>query len=117
MRNLQEVFNIVWERAKIQEKAKSSDMFGTVDCAYRDDNGLPCFLGACISDEDYAPDMEGSGPSLLKENFEEEFNKSFGNVSTHLLSVLQMTHDYNSIEEWEGYLTTFAEDNKLKIPK
>lgn len=117
MRDLQEVFNIVWERAKNPVRAESSGMFGIVDCAYRDENGLPCFLGACISDEDYDPDMEGTGASGLEENFEEEFIKSFGDTRSNHLTDLQMIHDYASPDNWKEHLTMFAEDNKLTIPE
>lgn len=33
---------------------------GTPACSYRGDNGVMCFAGACIDDEHYTPDMEGS---------------------------------------------------------
>ena len=117
MRDLQEVFNIIWERAKNPVKAQSSDVFGEVECSYRDANGLACFLGECIDEDDYNPDMEGQDVASLKEFFEEEFTRSFGNINIPTLSTLQCIHDWSHPHQWKEDLIKFAETAKLKVPE
>lgn len=42
--NNQEMFNIVWERAKDKNRCMAEDE----TCFFRGKNGSKCFIGACI---------------------------------------------------------------------
>jgi hypothetical protein len=118
MRNLQDVFNIVWERAKNPIRASIIDNVGNVECTYRDKDGLACFLGACISDEDYTPDIEGLNPFSLSDiKYADLYKNSFGECKQGDLRDLQGIHDQDSLKDWNQHLTKFAKKHSLQIPE
>jgi hypothetical protein len=106
---LQDVFNVVWERAKNPVKSRLGDL-GI--CAYRGSNGLKCFIGECIADEDYKADMEGGTSASTA------IQKLFPKISEHAgMRRIQMVHDCEPVEEWETDLRSIARYRNLTIPE
>ena len=107
---LQEVFNKVWERAKV--KKKSFDSCGAF-CSYRNGDGSPnhCFVGILIPDDRYNPAMEQGSISVNKSV------SSLFNANLHqALGGLQYIHDSCDPNNWEYDLRKFAKDHRLKVP-
>lgn len=80
----QEVFNTV-----LRHLAKMTDQ--AVDgaaCCYRTPEGNSCAVGCLINDDEYNPDMEGSGVAGLGLMLPERLRGCVG-----LLKALQMIHD------------------------
>lgn len=108
---LQEVFNKVWERAKVKEK--SFDSIGGT-CTYRNSDGSQnhCFVGICIPDDLYLPKMDCYGSvkvnSLVRDVFPSRLHAS--------LNALQGIHDSFAPSDWRGELIKFAKKHDLKIP-
>lgn len=114
--SLQDVFNKVWERAKIKERCESR-----VSCLYRNPDGSKnhCFVGVCIPDELYDPKMDenayGADTILTKyPKVCELFN--FDGASLKLLD-LQRIHDCDDPDNWEPELIKFANNHNLTIPE
>ena len=114
--SLQDVFNKVWERAKIKERSESLQ-----SCLYRNPDGSKnhCFVGVCIPDELYDPKMDeaatGADQLLIKyPKVCELFN--FQDAGLALLD-LQRIHDYGDPDDWEPELVKFASNNNLTIPE
>lgn len=105
----QELFNKVWERAKIQKKSVSSGG----NCHYRnpDGSGNHCFIGIAIPDENYNHHMEGLSAHALSPRL-------FPNICDALfLNQLQFIHDTISCYLWQQELTNFATQHELTIPQ
>jgi len=106
--NLQEAFNLIWERAKDKTKATVP---GQARCYYRSPNGNRCFIGALIPDDRYKADFENIPlweiKSRLKDILEPEEIK---------LGELQSIHDSCDVDAWKHYLCEFARMNELTIP-
>ena len=114
--SLQDVFNKVWERAKIKERSESEEA-----CLYRNPDGSKnhCFVGVCIPDELYDPKMDeiasGADTILIKyPKVCELFN--FPDADSILLD-LQRIHDYDDPDNWESELVKFANIHNLTIPE
>ena len=109
----QEIFNIVWERAKDKRKATK----GVWGCAYRakqpDGEVLKCFIGACIPDSMYEPKMEGAIEFLLLGYPA----LGFLYPQAGFLAALQSIHDKALPDEWEQRLRLTADKYKLTIPE
>jgi hypothetical protein len=99
---LQEIFNIVWNRAKDKRKALNNNA-----CVYRSENSLKCFIGELIPDYNYSYSMEGCKATSFM---------VFPNI-TNIKAIrdLQLIHDLKDTEDWESELQKFAGQNKLKI--
>ncbi len=121
----QDVFNKVWQHAVVEGNEPSYD-FNEDNCFYRGPNGESCFVGVCIPDEVYRPDMEHNNADSLVLNFpevEKLFDKRSAN--TDFLNSLQYVHDgAGGMEEpdegweefWRDKLSVFAEKKNLTIP-
>lgn len=116
---LQDVFNLVWERAL--DKRRSATIAGT--CRYRlpDSEHTPgCFAGCLVTDSEYDPTWEGTSFSGL---FDTDYrSEPLGNPPErlrpfrHEIRELQRIHDIYQPEDWEGNLTIFAAERGLKVP-
>jgi hypothetical protein len=104
---LQDVFNVVWERAKNPVKSRLG-ISGV--CAYRGAGGLKCFIGECISDEDYSICNEG------KTVLDTEVASLFPGLNSTVLRDLQRIHDVYVPSDWKTNLEFFAKTNNLQIP-
>lgn len=109
---LQEIFNIVWERAKDERKAQS-DSNGI--CAYRTEDNIACFIGQCIPNRYYKEEMEGPISELLI-HLSPKIRAIYSSFEDEL-EYLQSIHDDNHSEMWKENLVEFATINKLIIPK
>lgn len=108
----QEVFNVVWERAKDKRQAKKEE--GWPVCWYRmgeDPNGLACFAGALIPNEEYSPQFELNGAVYANPWFSDHVE------DIEFLGELQTIHDGYIPEEWEGLLRDKARQYGLEVPK
>lgn len=107
--NNQEIFNIVWERAKDHRVCKDKNW-----CKYRqNDNAndeLRCFIGACIPDEKYSPGFEDSSLSQVLSDLKFTCDLTFAEQ-------LQEIHDLNKPENWERMLRNLAQRFKLTVPQ
>ena len=110
---LQEVFNKVWERAKV--KVKSSDP-ADITCTYRNSDGSQnhCFVGICIPDELYRPEMDDSSGGV---EVNEHVRKLFPEKLIPALAELQRIHDCSEPSDWGDQLIKFAKKHDLKIPE
>jgi hypothetical protein len=107
---LQDVFNVVWERAKNPVKSMTAcDDGSDYDCLYRGPNSLKCFIGECIADEDYKESFEGKPVSnpIIKDLFPLCWNS---------LRTLQTIHDDYEPNDWRKELDIYAKDRGLSIP-
>lgn len=112
--NTQEAFNLIWERAKIKKKAVETLEKGNLVCKYRAANGLPCFIGAIITDEEYHEDLEGRSIStLLREHMVDGI---FNDIEEQFLTSMQAIHDVYSAELWEMELRNRALRFGLIVP-
>lgn len=100
----QEIFDAVVTHARKQQ-ARSVSHHG--DCCYRGNNGLRCFAGCLIADEDYDPSMEGSNCMLLPPIIKLTQN-------TGLVRSLQTIHDKYGVEYWESRFKALAIANGLE---
>lgn len=133
--NLQSIFNTVWAHIHSPDGGYSEQYnhaYG-LTCAYRGDGGKKCFVGACITDEEYDPNMEGKNFAILTEcgkrfeKIEIVREAQLGNLSTACVTELQRIHDdsYHFTgrpnKGWlvavESGLRLFAAKHHLKIPE
>jgi hypothetical protein len=98
----QEMFNIIWSRAKDQRKAITESR----DCMYREPStGLSCFLGACIPDELYRPswdrglNTEAAGVALDAVLVAIGYTGGRG-----FPAEIQAIHDHYPAEDWDASL-------------
>ena len=96
----QEIFDLVVVHARTQ-KVKAVDP-ETESCKYRTKEGLKCFAGIFISDEEYKPEMEG--------HF---FTSIYDGENNILIRKLQSVHDGTNPESWEERFRIIAENNNL----
>jgi hypothetical protein len=112
---LQELFNIVWERAKDKRKAwvnNVDDM--SVRCVYRSPEGLCCFIGAAIPPEKYDRRFDYDMPLMsLKEIVS---ILKLDRVNMRAIEELQRIHDTREVELWEIELRAYALRRNLEIP-
>lgn len=107
---LEEVFNKVWERAKIPYKSMDNGR-----CVYRNPDGSKnhCFVGVCIPDELYDPIMDNGGSIYNNKEV-----KSLFDSNLHApLKELQRIHDFESPNMWPVELRLFAKGHNLSIPE
>lgn len=104
----QEFFNKVWERAKDPRESMLNDK-----CMYRGPNGLRCFVGECIPDEEYDPAIEGSTVQDLHLN--NTIPPALKDVDVDLMVECQTVHDGYMPEFWRKELTLIAKKHKLQI--
>lgn len=113
--NRQEVFNVVWERAKDKHRAEDSDG----DCLYRTEDGRACFVGALIKDEEYTFKLEHVALSrrTLKDDYPfPQWMKDDPDFWGWFLGDLQGIHDSQNPEDWEDKLRDFARREGLEVP-
>lgn len=118
--NLQELFNIVWERAKDHRKAMEVNPDGSPGfCMYRlnqDPNGLACFIGAALPNEKYVPGMDALFGSLGW-SLQAVLQVIGYDGDIFLAADLQRIHDGISSDRWDTHLRDFAFDHNLTIPE
>lgn len=113
----QEIFNVVWERAKDKRKAWDNGL-----CMYRmplgNGESLKCFAGVLIPDDMYDPNMERATAHPLMSMYPElkpYLIPSDGKAG--FIRSLQGIHDDFRVEEWDGMLRMFAENDFLTVPE
>ena len=89
------------------------------DCAYRDDRGNKCAIGALIDDRDYRPTMENQTAGSLKIQAlgGKMPNSPLMKLSQDLANALQWTHDIHNVDMWPHHLRDVGEDHELEIPE
>lgn len=104
----QEVFDQVLAHAR-KQGAKSTKDGG---CFYRNDQGLACFAGCLISNEEYDPEMDYNGEDNSWDTMVElEYAP---NVHFDLIKSLQCIHDDFPVEQWEDQFSLLAEYENLE---
>jgi hypothetical protein len=93
MRTLKDIFQIGILGLKAQKWRKSA-MGDT--CLYRGTDGLKCFLGHSIANEDYSFSLEGADLDMPPIRRALKINSD---VSTDTLLALQHIHDYSTNPE------------------
>ena len=126
----QEIFDHVAKHLLAQGTASLKENLtnGELSCAYRGDGGSMCAVGCLISDDEYHPDMEGTGVGALfdKEKVSYPTSGPLGvgilgpdhPLAEHvpLLEDLQQIHDTFHPPTWLHHLTTTAEEFELEMP-
>ncbi len=102
----QETFDRVVAHARKQQAKSITDNIG---CSYRGPEGLMCFAGCLIPNEDYVPQMESLRASR---GIVENCLTNLG-YSPVLVEQLQMIHDRNEPEMWEDKFREFAANYQL----
>ena len=99
----QEVFDQVRDHLLSQGEKSEEDI-----CLYRGPRGLKCAAGCLIGDDEYKPEFEGKGWSILvgKGKIPKEHSE--------LIGKLQEVHDSMFPEYWEEDLKLVAEEFNLK---
>lgn len=116
----QEIFNKIWARAQTKSRSKKQGPEGF--CLYRGaPNGLPCFAGACITDEEYQPRMEGTGfaDMLAQRTLDSEpVFPQLQHLEEHVMLIhrAQAIHDNQHPYRWNKLLRELAEDFGLQVP-
>lgn len=84
-------------------------------CAYRGADGTSCAVGCLITDEHYAPGLEGSsvdseagGPAILAA-VEASLGRKLSHDVRHVLRGLQHIHDLHAIEAWPDSVAVLRE--------
>ncbi len=118
---LQDVFNVIWQKFVVKGAPQSRHQSG--GCAYRDPNGNACFVGCCIPDEEYYPEMEGRYARTLAESDPDLWERVFNGITADNMCVLQRIHDRwsaGSYGDWGVWLRrelrAFAANNNLRVP-
>lgn len=118
------MFNIVWEHAKNGVQSVMG-----FDCSYRGDNGRKCFIGACIPDSMYKPEMDlydnDTDYCNLINNFP-EMKILFKDVTPSFAMELQDIHDRSTWDKtsnpkvvanfWAARLRDLASSYNLTVP-
>jgi hypothetical protein len=94
MSTIQEAFDVAAIHMLGQGVQSMCRSMGRPTCAYRGHDGLKCGIGALISDEAYAPYLEGYG--VLSDNILTAIQKSGWPIGDDALAVytgLQHIHD------------------------
>lgn len=102
----QEVFNQVLNHARVQGKASKDEGGG---CYYRNPEGLACFAGCLISDDEYIKQMDG-GDSTWNGIFEKGY---VPRDHFDLIRSLQSIHDDYQPSDWEGQFKKLANYENL----
>lgn len=100
--NFTTVFDI--PGAPLPQEGVKGKIFG---CFYRK-NGLKCFAGCLIADEEYSSNFEGMIWSGLVAN------KYVPNTHMSLITALQKIHDFWKIDFWEQQFQKVAEEFNLE---
>lgn len=123
MLSKQEVFDKVVEHALTQKQQARGKAGGQMEiCMYRTPEGLKCFIGALIPDEEYTPELEGREVDQLLSS------DRFGLTVLPIVGVdreeavkfyleLQRIHDERKPEQWPELLRGVARQYELSIPE
>lgn len=114
--NRQQVFDQVVSHARQQGK-KSEDVPGGNKCLYRGRDGLKCFAGALVRDDEYSYWMEGMDIQMVLRNYRcpQTLISRLDPVHNGIfLNTLQTVHDNWSVEEWERILERVAKEYNLE---
>lgn len=107
----QKIFDVVYRGLKSQgfERSLLSD---GVTCAYRGYGGAKCAAGWLIPDELYKEEYEGStiDNSVDLENY-------FGRKLEFVMELQTIHDDYETADDMQARLRTFAKHYELKIPE
>jgi hypothetical protein len=116
---LQEVFDKIWERAKDKRKSLRDPTKVSSLCAYRSPDGLKCFIGVLLPDQNYMPVMDdGSAiPSKTGIGYVKDFIPLDSSVFEEHLYSLQRIHDSHPPDHWEVHLRGFAKRRGLTVPQ
>lgn len=95
----QQVFDKVATHAHTQGVCAEDD---EGQCRYRHPDGLQCFAGCLITDDEYKPEMEGQDFNYLVQNF-----PSMERFAEHaaLIMDLQKIHDQQEPDHWPDELS------------
>jgi hypothetical protein len=117
----EDIFRIVKERAKTQEKAiekianpHSPDFPQEEKCRYRAPNGLKCFVGELIPDEVFKPEMEDKAVWSLLGDVPAFINlfccKHAYSEYDFILVGLQKIHDFEHPKTWMDKIMQLEKD-------
>jgi hypothetical protein len=117
----QEIFSVVWERAKDQNFAVDTPETGV--CMYRAPNGLKCFVGDLIPDDIYHKGIENHSAEELINNrnacarfFTAEDLEI--DIAIEFILSLQSVHDKTEDPaEWPNDLIDIARSYSLRVPE
>lgn len=114
----QEIFDRVWERAKVPVTAQ---VVGK-SCRYRvdlnPDNLAPencCFVGILIPPDKYYPELDKGGKSALSDEIKALFKCNLHRLN--FLHRLQVIHDNYPPHLWLNGLRAVAKKHRLKVPE
>ena len=111
--NTQELFDKVVSHLLEQGQPALSR---TYRCAYRGTEGRQCAVGCLITDNNYAPFLEGCG--VASPRVQEAVMHSIGHQLTEyealLLAHLQSIHDSELPVDWKDCLWRLAENQELE---
>lgn len=107
----QTFFNAVWERAKDKRRSMLGNRDSLPRCAYRGPEGLRCFVGVCIPDDEYKAEFERLFTSEVLQSV-----PSLVGVDMRLIAKAQSIHDHSPEWSWESYLRELAEEYGLEVP-
>lgn len=111
--NAQEIFDKV-ARHLLTQNEKSISPHASNCCAYRGAYGRSCAVGCLISDEDYAPVIEGASVCSLLMDTKLKLPAYFVEHGT-LLSQLQLVHDMRTVGEWPSQLRLLGLSSGLDV--
>jgi hypothetical protein len=116
---LQEVFDKIWERAKDKRKSLRDPSAEHSKCAYRSPDGLKCFIGVLLPDQNYMPVMDDGRavPAKTGVGYVKDFIPLASEVFEEHLHALQRIHDNAPPHRWEECLRNFAARRELTVPQ
>lgn len=115
---LQELFDIVWERAKYHRRAMSTpDIDQNMYCTYRNEHGCCCFLGAAIPPDKYDPAFDHEFENPSKAMHAVMVVCGLDESLTSRVSEIQRIHDRLEPEEWADRLRAYAKQHDLTVPE
>lgn len=105
----QEAFDTMVRHARRQ--GKRSETLDKDHCLYRGPEGLMCFVGAIIPDDEYKPEWDEKGIQA-----KDLPCAALAGVDKDLLNFMQYTHDFVPIEHWEERFERYAKEFHLTLP-
>jgi hypothetical protein len=115
----QQIFDTVVAHLR-QQKSKALSDVGS--CMYRSDDGKKCAAGCLMTDEEYAPGMEGNSIGAILASDARSNGVSipcptslFEKLGQHasLIRKLQIVHDSREVKDWEDGLAIVARQYNL----
>ena len=114
----QEVFDIVLQHTRFDRRRSTGVIRATRQCLYHGPEGMQCFVGALVQDEDYDERMELCGAVATNVPVLRALSKrgidAYDPQMLAMLRALQHIHDVVDTELWESELKKLAEGSCLQ---